>query len=63
LIRELKNADLPKIKALIKEKFNHAYAMYIASGMMVAQLNEHSLEKFGRVISDDDDGDDEYNKI
>lgn len=64
LIQELKNADSPEVEALLKEKFNPAYSMYIASGMMVAQLNEHSLENFGQVISeDDDDDDDESNEI
>lgn len=58
LVSTLKTSEQPRDQTLLKEKFNPAYSMYIASGMFVTQINQELLAKFGQVPKDDDDDDD-----
>lgn len=63
IMQTLKNSEIPEDNILLKEKFNPAYSMYIAKGMLVTQLNEQSFAKIGQVPSEDDDDDDETDEI
>ncbi len=58
LVQTLKASDQPELQDLLKEKFNPAYSMYIATGMFVNQLNQESLAKIGQAPREDDDEDD-----
>lgn len=58
LVQTLKASEQPEDQNLLKEKFNPAYSMYIASGILINQLNQESLAKIGQVPREDDDEDD-----
>lgn len=59
LVTAIKASELPEDKTLLKEKFNPAYSMYIATGIFANQLNQESLAKMGQIPNDDDDESDE----
>ncbi|MDA5537119.1 hypothetical protein [Yersinia mollaretii] len=58
LVQTLKASEQPEDQNLLQEKFNPAYSMYIASGILINQLNQESLAKIGQVPREDDDEDD-----
>lgn len=53
----IKKSALPEDQILLKEKFNPAYAMYVATDMLINQLNQELLAKIGRVPDDDEEPD------
>ncbi|CNK23576.1 Uncharacterised protein [Yersinia aldovae] len=55
----IKNSEVPGDDALLKEKFNPAYAMYIGNGMLLNQMKEEVLSKMGKVPDEDDEDPDE----
>ncbi|CNK61253.1 hypothetical protein [Yersinia enterocolitica] len=59
LVTTLKASELSEDKALLKEKFNPAYSMYLAANMIIGQLNQQSLDTMGKVPTEDD-GDEYY---
>ncbi|MDN0112180.1 hypothetical protein [Yersinia mollaretii] len=58
LVQTLKASDQPEVQDLLKEKFNPAYSMYIATDILVNQINQESLSKIGQAPREDDDEDD-----
>ncbi|CRY18283.1 hypothetical protein [Yersinia enterocolitica] len=59
LVTTLKASELPEDKALLTEKLNPAYSMYISASMIIGQLNQQSLDKMGKIPTEDD-GDEYY---
>lgn len=58
LIQTLKASDQPEFQDLLKEKFNPAYSMYIATDMFVNQFNQEIISKIGQIPREDDEEDD-----
>ncbi|MBS3050423.1 hypothetical protein [Enterobacter mori] len=59
LVQRLKDIDAQEGSNLLKDKFNPAYTMYIASGMLLSQLIEETFSKMGKTPSENDEEDDE----
>ncbi len=57
LVQTLKTSEFTKDQTLLKEKFNPAYSMYIATDILVNQLNQESLSKIGQAPREDDEDD------
>ncbi|HHA0034266.1 TPA: hypothetical protein ACOEXB_000921 [Yersinia enterocolitica] len=59
LVATLDTSEVPGDETLLKEKFNPAYAMYIAHDMLLNQMKEEVFSKMGRVPDEDDEEPDE----
>ncbi|HDL6961232.1 TPA: hypothetical protein PXM28_000441 [Yersinia enterocolitica] len=55
----LNASAVPGDEILLKEKFNPAYAMYIANDMLLTQMKEDVFSKMGKVPDEDDEESDE----
>ena len=59
LVATLNTSEVPGDHTLLKEKFDPAYAMYIANNMLLTQMKEEVFSKMGRVPDEDDEESDE----
>ena len=55
----LNASAVPGDETLLKEKFNPAYALYIANGMFLTQMKEELFSKMGKAPDEDDEESDE----
>ncbi|HEN3279057.1 TPA: hypothetical protein U5D21_000831 [Yersinia enterocolitica] len=55
----LETSTVPGDETLLKEKYNPAYAMYIANDMLLGQLKEQVFSQMGKIPNEDDEEQDE----